>query len=99
MRGFPRERAEWLLAQLKRYMEGSGELWSLVRAHRAYLMGSSMAECNDWRKELARNLQRNLSPADQRILVEVGKYEFGMSNPDAEQVLERLATHFTPAAQ
>jgi hypothetical protein len=93
----PAARGEWMLEQVKRYAAGSAELWSLLRAHRAYVLGSSMGTCNQQRAEWALALEHALSAEDERILVTVGTEEIGMHAPTAKQVLAWLAIQYAVA--
>lgn len=95
----PVARANWLIEQIERYAEGSLELWSLVRAHRAYVMESSMGDCNAKRAEWAQVLTQHLSAADERILVALGERELEMKAPTAERVLAWLSLQYPPASQ
>lgn len=95
----PVARANWLIEQLERYAEGSSELWSLVRAQRAFVMDSSMGDCNAQRAEWAKAVSEHLSAADERILLSLGKQELEMPAPTARQVLTWLALQYPPAAQ
>jgi hypothetical protein len=93
----PAARADWMIEQVKRYAAGSAELWSLLRAHRAVVLRSSMGTCNQQRAEWARTLEHALSPEDERILVTVGSDELEMRTPTAKQVLAWLATEYAAA--
>ncbi len=94
----PAARGEWMIEQVRRYAGGSAELWSLVRAHRAYVLDSSMGECNQQRAEWASALEHNLSPEDERILLAIGTEELEMPAPTARRVLAWLATAYPVAA-
>lgn len=95
----PAARGDWMIEQVRRYAAGSAELWSLVRAHRAYVLGSSMGDCNQQRAEWASALERSLSPEDERILVAIGARELEMAAPTARRVLAWLASSYPVATQ
>lgn len=95
----PVARANWLIEQIERYAEGSFELWSLVRAHRAFVMDSSMGDCNAKRAEWAQAVSQSLTAADERILVSVGRQELEMLTPTAQRVLTWLSLQYPPASQ
>ncbi len=87
----PRARAEWLLHQIRVYAAASPELWSLVRAKRAFAMGSSMGPCRDARTEWHAQLRQRLTDGDVSTLRAIAVDELGFGEPDPGQLLAWLA--------
>jgi hypothetical protein len=86
----PRARAEWLLHQIRIYATTSPALWSLVRAKRAYAMGSSMGPCAEARGEWHSQLSARLTDGDVVALRALGVDELGQEHPNPGRVLAWL---------
>jgi hypothetical protein len=86
----PRERAEWLLNQLRYYASASPTLWSLMRAKRAYLMRSSMGACSEERKNWQRTLTTSLTPGDVKALDALAQNELMIESTDSAKILAWL---------
>jgi hypothetical protein len=83
--------ARFLLGQVHAYGEASPKLLALIRTKRAELLGSSLADCGDYRRELARQLgQSELSCADRRALRHLAEVELGRPELDHEATLAYL---------
>lgn len=87
----PRERAEWLLDQIRLHAAASPLLWSLIRAKRAHLMGSSMGACGDTRKQWQQQIASRFTEGDLQTLAELGTRELGYEHRDAHRVLAWLS--------
>jgi hypothetical protein len=86
----PRERAEWLLNQVRDYAAASPNLWSLMRAKRAYLMRSSMRACSEERKNWQRKLVTSLTQGDVKALDALALKELTFDSTDPVKVLDWL---------
>jgi hypothetical protein len=87
----PQARSEWLLEQVRVYAAASPSLWSLMRAKRAFALGSSMGNCNQARARWAKEVGANLTKADTEVLQILGKVELGQPQATAKSVLAWLA--------
>jgi len=87
----PRARTEWLLHQIQVYAAASPALWSLVRAKRAYAMGSSMGQCQNARSEWRAELVGHLTEGDVSALSALAVEELGLRESNPAKVLAWLA--------
>lgn len=82
--------AEWLLHQVQVYAAATPALWSLVRAKRAFAMGSSMGACVEARAAWHAQLTSRLTDGDVSALKTLGTEELGLREPSTMQVLDWL---------
>lgn len=64
----PKAEAEFLLRQMSAYGPATPDMLSLLRAHRAQRLRSSMGPCLEFRQQLARRLAANLSCEDRHAM-------------------------------
>jgi hypothetical protein len=87
----PAARAAWLLDQIRAYAPASAKLWSLMRAARAYQLGSSMGSCSDMRSTLASELEHELTDDDESVLKSLAARELHQPTMKVRAVLQWLA--------
>jgi hypothetical protein len=87
----PRDRARFLLDQVRVYGPTSPDLQALLRATRARAFGSSGARCPDYRTELANRLRSRLTCADRFALAYFAERELGRHAVDAGKLVDALA--------
>jgi hypothetical protein len=96
-RVLPIELARYLLAQVRAYGDASPELSELMRATRAFLMGSSMGDCNSHRQALAAHLASKLTCGDRRALRHFAATELGVTVTRPEAALALLGWSYGAA--
>lgn len=84
-------RAAWLFDQLRINASASPTLWSLMRAKRAYIMGSTMGSCLDVRSRWREELKAHLTAGDIAALLHLGRRELRMPQVEPTRVLDWLA--------
>jgi hypothetical protein len=88
----PRELAAFLLGQVRAYGEASPTLLALIRAKRATLLRSSLANCEDYRKKLAADLAGGIGCGDQRALQHLAIEELRDHSLRTDELLSWLAS-------
>jgi hypothetical protein len=86
----PRPRAEWLLHQVQVYAPASPALWSLMRAKRAAVMGSSMGTCKAARAAWYDQVLTRMTLGDVSALNALAKEELNVKVSSPSQVLAWL---------
>ncbi|HKY41021.1 MAG TPA: hypothetical protein VJN18_34035 [Polyangiaceae bacterium] len=79
----PQPLAGFLLEQVRVYGEASPSLLALIRAKRAFVLGSSLGSCEHYRRQLVAELPSPLTCADQQALRHLALEE--LNEPDASQ--------------
>jgi hypothetical protein len=87
----PKPVAEFLLEQVRAYGEASPALLALIRAKRAYVIGSALHSCEHFRRQLLSELSSPLTCADQRALRHLALEELNEPSASHEKVLSWLA--------
>jgi hypothetical protein len=78
----PSVRAEWLLHQIRAYAPASPELWSLMRAKRAYAMRSSMGSCKEARAAWYQHVKARMTAGDVSALRSLANEELQLAEPE-----------------
>jgi len=86
----PHARAEWLLHQIRAYAGASPALWSLMRAKRAFAMGSSMGPCSEARSTWYALLEPQMTQGDLDALRTLSLEEFDQQKPAPARLLSWL---------
>jgi hypothetical protein len=88
----PSSLATFLLEQVRAYGGATPELLALIRAKRADLLGSSLGDCDAYRKTLSNELRTRLSCADHRALRHLAQREMSDGEMSDEGVMDFLAS-------
>ncbi len=86
--------ARYLLEQVRAYAGARLELSELMRATRAFLMGSSVGACNEHRQALATSLAEGLTCGDRRALRHFASEELASPAQSPEATLAMLGWRY-----